>query len=280
MANIDQAEGLRRMLATLKPRVLTVLSALSPDEKSTMLVNLGAALSQAGSKVLVVDANGSGNSVGSWFNARKDRSLLDVAKQQRTMQDAVKNVAAGLAVTMLADQDLGRDRLDVADARRLSRVFELAVHRSDVVLVDAELQGGENLPLAALDDSELVIQVSSDPDAIKFAYGMIKRLSAKLGRRSFGILVSGVTEKEANLIYTNMAQAASRYLAVPLTYVGYVPADEHFRKAAQMGRTVVDAFPACRAAMAFVRVSGYISAMTAREPHLEQLQGLGLGLGI
>jgi flagellar biosynthesis protein FlhG len=87
-----------------------------------------------------------------------------------------------------------------------------------------------------------VIQVSSDPSAIKSAYGLIKRMSARLGRRSFSILVSGVSEKEAMLIYTNMAQASQRYLAVPLNFIGYVPDDEFVRRAAHQGQSVIDSF--------------------------------------
>jgi flagellar biosynthesis protein FlhG len=106
-----------------------------------------------------------------------------------------------------------------------------------MVVVDCDIDACDAFPLASLDDSEVVIQVSSDPSAIKSAYGLIKRMSARLGRRSFSILVSGVSEKEAMLIYTNMAQASQRYLAVPLNFIGYVPDDEFVRRAAHQGRS-------------------------------------------
>ena len=58
MANFDfdQAEGLRRMLAGPRPRIVTFLSAVPDDDKGAMLVNLGASLVGAGSDVLLVDA--------------------------------------------------------------------------------------------------------------------------------------------------------------------------------------------------------------------------------
>ncbi len=40
MASFDQAEGLRRLLESPKPRVLTFLSALKEEEKSGMLIFL------------------------------------------------------------------------------------------------------------------------------------------------------------------------------------------------------------------------------------------------
>ena len=46
--DFDQAEGLRRMLAGPKPRIVTFLSATPQDDKGAMLVNLGASLARAG----------------------------------------------------------------------------------------------------------------------------------------------------------------------------------------------------------------------------------------
>ena len=119
------------------------------------------------------------------------------------MKEAVKLVAAGLSVTMLARHAW----LPPESARQLSRVFDTVANSSDLVIVDSDINLDDAFPLATLDDSELVIQVSADPDMIKAAYGLIKRVSNRIGRRGYGILVSGASEKEARLIYTNMAQA-------------------------------------------------------------------------
>ena len=54
--DFDQAEGLRRMLAGPKPRIVTFLSATPQDDKGAMLVNLGASLAQSGNDVMIVDA--------------------------------------------------------------------------------------------------------------------------------------------------------------------------------------------------------------------------------
>ncbi len=280
MVNIDQAEGLRRMLAVPKPRVFTFLSALKEEDKSAMLVNLGVSLARQGQQTMMLDARSSGNSVGAWLNAQNSKTLLDVARQQRTMQDAIKIVATGLSVTMLSREAHMLSGLTPEVSRQLSRVFDIVTHRSDLVVVDSNIDAQDAFPLAALDSSEVVIQVSSDPAAIKNAYGLIKRMSGRLGRRSFSILVSGVSEKEATLIYTNMAQAASRYLAVPLNYIGYVPEDDHVGKAASLGRSVIDAFPKARASVAFSRLAAQLVHSACSVMSFEGVPELGVGLGI
>ena len=280
MANFDQAEGLRRLLAGPKPRVLSFLSVLEEEDKSAMMVNLGVSLARQGSEILMVDARSSGNSIGAWLNAKNDMSLLDVAKQQRTMQEAIKIAAAGLSVAMLSRHSWQLSSLPEPQARRLASVFDMAVQRYDLVVVDADIDSEDAFPLASLDDSEVILQVSADPAAIKAAYGLIKRISSRLGRRSFSILVSGVSEREANLIFTNMAQAASRYLAVPLRFVGYVPDDEDVRKAAHQGQSVIDAFPKAHASLAFSRLARGFAATARSTLCLHGLPELGVGLGI
>jgi len=279
LARFDQAEGLRRMLEGPKPRVVTVLSALREDEKSGMLANLGVSLARQGKNILMVDARATSNSIGAWLNANPEQTLLDVARQQRTMQDAIKIVSSGLSVTMLAKYVPVSPGVPTENSRRLWRVFDVAVNRSDLVIVDSEIDINDAFPLASLDESEVVMQVSANPTTIKTAYGLIKRVNSRIGRRSYGIIVSGATEKEAKLVYTNMAQAASRYLAVPLHFVGYVPEDEHMRKAAHLGRSVIDAFPLAGASLAFYRLAEQV-ALTARSTlSLQGLPEIGVRLG-
>ncbi|WP_394781690.1 MinD/ParA family protein, partial [Undibacterium sp.] len=248
-------------------------------EKSGMLVNLGVSLARQGKNILMVDARASSDSIGAWLNANPDQSLLDVARQQRTMQDAIKIVSSGLSVAMLAKYAPVSSSIPSENARRLSRVFDIAVNRSDLVIVDSEIDINDAFPLASLDESEVVMQVSANPATIKTAYGLIKRVNSRIGRRSYGIIVSGATEKEAKLVYTNMAQAASRYLAVPLHFVGYVPEDEHMKKAAHLGRSVIDAFPLAGASLAFYKLAEQI-ALTARSTlSLQGLPEIGVRLG-
>jgi flagellar biosynthesis protein FlhG len=87
-----------------------------------------------------------------------------------------------------------------------------------------------------------------------------------MGQRPFSVLVTGAPEKEAQVVYRNMAAAASRYLAVKLNSMGSVPADEHLTRAAGLGRAVVEAFPMAGASVAFRRLAGRFALSAAGEP--------------
>ena len=253
--DFDQAEGLRRMLAGPKPRVVTFLSATPSDDKGAMLVNLGASLAQAGNEVLILDACQRDYGVARRLEMERHVSLLQVARQECALNQVVQTAPQGFNVALLARD--GQNASGSDEARRLAKAFDVLVKKQGgIVIVDGELNrdGGFAVPLLA--DSEIVVQVSTSATSITNAYGLIKRLAQDLGRRPFGILVTGASEAEAKVVYDNMSAAASRYLAVTLSSMGSVPADEYLHRAARLGRSVVDAFPMAGASVAFRQLAG------------------------
>ena len=256
MANFDfdQAEGLRRMLAGPKPRIVTFLSATAEDDKGAMLVNLGASLARAGNDVVIVDACADDYGVAQRLGVDRGSSLLNVARQECGLNQVINQVPQGFGVVSMARTRRAASGAD--DLRRLAKTFDVLVKQSGIVIVDGEFDSNDSFPLPIMGNSEIVVQVSTSAASITAAYRLIKRLSQQLGRRPFGILVTGASEQEAKVVYDNMSSAASRYLAVQLTSMGSVPADEYLQRAARLGRAVVDAFPLAGASVAFRRLAG------------------------
>ena len=205
MANFDfdQAEGLRRMLAGPKPRIVTFLSATPEDDKGAMLVNLGASLARAGNDVLIVDA-----------------CQRDYGVAQRLGVDARRRPAAGGAPGVRPERSdpPGAARLRrcqhgarhargaraADEARRLAKAFDVLVKQTGIVIVDGEFGADDSFPVPIMDSAEIVVQVVTSAASITAAYSLIKRLSQQLGRRPFGILVTGASEAEAKVVYDNM----------------------------------------------------------------------------
>jgi flagellar biosynthesis protein FlhG len=281
--DFDQAEGLRRMLAGPKPRIVTFLSATSEDDKGAMLVNLGASLAQSGNDVMIVDACERDYGVARRLGVDRGPGLLQVARQECALNQVIHPVPQGFSVVKMAHAVVpaqagthtpsnsagsawvpayaGTTRgagATLDDARRLAKTFDVLVKQSagSIVMVDGEFSPEGAFPVPIMASSEIVVQVSTSAASITNAYALIKRLSLHLGRRPFGILVTGATEAEAKVVYDNMSSAATRYLAVTLSSMGSVPADEYLHRAARLGRAVVDAFPLAGASVAFRRLAG------------------------
>ena len=256
LANLqfDQAEGLRRMLAGPKPRIVTLLSVLSVAEKNAMLTNLAASFAHLGNDAILVDAR-KNNGVGMRLGNTRRVGLLSVARQECALNEAVQAIQQGFNFATVAWDD---SACSGADKQRLSNVFNVLAQQYGSVIVDAALDGTNSLPVDALMDGEIVIHVSTSAESIKAGYGLIKQLNATLGRRSFGVLVTNAEESQAQLVYANLAKTASRYLAVPLHFMGSIPADDHLSRAARLGRSVIDAFPMAMASVAFRRIAGQL----------------------
>ncbi len=252
----DQAEGLRRILGGPRPRVFTFLSATPDHEKSATLVNLGASLVRAGSAVLLLDACSGSRGVAARLSATDGATLLQVARQERALNDVVQAMPQGFGVATLTRGPVASTLHDAEQAQRLAAAFNTLAEQTDIVVVDAELGDDDSFPLPAMADGEIVVQVSTGAASIKSAYSIIKRLNARLGKRPFSVLVTGASDRNAQVVYRNMEQAASRYLAVQLRSIGSVPADEHLTRAARLGRSVIDAFPMAGASVAFRHLAG------------------------
>src|SRR6476620_4618619 len=112
---IDQAEGLRRMVAKPAPRVLTFLSATPAHEKSATLLNLGASLARTGSGVLLVDACATTRGVGAGLDRMQGGTLLQAARAERRLAEVVLAMPQGFGIAVMARGKLNElEREDMA----------------------------------------------------------------------------------------------------------------------------------------------------------------------
>lgn len=261
MVNFDQAEGLRRMLHGVKPRFVTFLSSLGNDEKNAMLVNLSTGLTNLGHDVVLLDARAQGPGVARWLETSISATLLDVAQQKCTIQQASLKTAQGFRLASLSHSQHTKTVIQptAAQLSKLNGVVEKLGKSVDIVLCDGELGALNGLAVNALEDGEIVIQVTTQTDSVKAAYSLIKRAHQRFGRREYGLLVTGADENEAHRVYDAMAIAAGNFLSVPIRFFGSVPQDDYLRRASSAKRSVVEAFPGAGAAMAFSRLARHMT---------------------
>lgn len=245
----DQAAGLRRIMASPRPRVVSILSASASQDQPRMMTNLAASISTHGSDVLIVHA--SHDSAEASYGIQKLPALLDVANQEATLLNAIKTENAGFYVAKLMHKKQINIPLDTKTSNQLNRIFTSLAHQYEIVLVDATLNKNHMLPLQTLNHGEIIIQLTRHPDSIKQAYTLIKQICSQLGRRPFGIIVDDATEAQAQTVFRNIAQVARRFMQVDLEFFGAIPSDVHLSRAAKLGRAVVDAFPMATASTAF-----------------------------
>lgn len=241
----DQADGLRRLLAHSRTRVLAVASVGRGLGATTVAMNLGAALVHQGRDVLLLDEHGTapGTASAAW-GIDPLGTLADVASRRLTLEGAAARAACGVQVLPAVP----RTPPGSADPR--------ALWQGDVILIDAALDAEGRLSALGQAADELVLVMQPHAASITATYAGIKQLHYAHALRQLRFLVNGVAEpRAAQQVTSNLAEAGSRYLAVSLQPAGWVRAEPHMRDAQRLDRTVVEAFPASPAAADFRRIA-------------------------
>ncbi|MFJ3045096.1 MinD/ParA family protein [Herbaspirillum chlorophenolicum] len=242
------------MLERPVPRLFTFLSVLGEEEKSAMLINLATSLSQANHNVLLIDGGVASSGLLTRIGLRHDvATLQEVAHQERPMHEAMRLLPEGFSMARIARRAV--PAAGHPQAGRLTALFDTLIEQAEITLVNGVLAEDHSFPVSTMEMGEIVIQVSTTASSIKAAYVLLKGLTDKVGRRPFSLIVNDAGEAEAQTIYANMAQAASRYLAAQLNFLGSIPADDHIRRACGQGRAVMDVFPFAGATIAFHRLA-------------------------
>ncbi len=248
----DQAEGLRRLLAEDFVRIVTLTSGKRGAGKTSVLINLAVALARRGKQVMILDEHQGQHSVVGMLGLTPYYSLAHVLRREHTLEQVMLSGPEGIGVVPSGKSVQALANISAADLEWLVTSFSQLAHPVDVVLVDAIAGVAGNVLPLSLAAQELVVVVDPQASSMTQAYALIKVLNQGFARRNFHIVVNrAASPEEAGVVFNNMAKVASRFLRVSLDFMGSVPQDEKMHRATQLGRTVVDAFPASAAAQSF-----------------------------
>jgi flagellar biosynthesis protein FlhG len=251
----DQAAGLRRLLARSSSRVVTVVSARDGLGATSIVVNLAAVLGRSGKDVLVLDENLSQDNVANTLALKPRYDMLNVVRGEMPWQDAILHGSEGVQILPVARAMQSLPKLDGVQRERLLDSLLAAAKDKDVVLVDAA-RDGHSVCASLSGDEPLLLVLNATASGITESYALLKQMAMHNGRQAFDIVVNKVaTEREALVVFDNMAQVARCHLKVKLEYLGHIPVDEKLQRATQLCRPVVEAFPAAQASYAMREIA-------------------------
>ncbi len=257
----DQAEGLRRLLARTAARVVTVVGARSGLGATSVVVNLAAVWGAAGKDVLILDEHLSTSNVANTLALKPRYDLLNVIRGDKTLREVMLHGGDGVQVLPVARAMQALPKLDEAERDRLLDILDQASRGMDVVLVDAAAREGHSVCASLSGDEPLMLVLNATASGITESYAMLKQMALDNGRLAFDIVVNKVKNaSEAKAIFDNMAQLARRNLDVRLEYMGYIPVDEKLKRATQLCRPVIEAFPGAECAGAFGELARNLGA--------------------
>lgn len=265
----DQAEGLRRLLVSNQTQVITLVAGKSGMGRTSVALNLAAALAGAGRDVLVLDENPAPHNLTDSLGLFARHDLLDVVQGRCQLQDVL---LSGIACVILPVARLMRalENLTLSEQQRLEKVLSEVSVGVDVILVDAAMLTGQSAVSASLASGvRLLVVMDATASGITESYALIKRLALENARLRFEIVVNKVANEEvARLVFGNMEKVARSKLAARLEYLGCIPLDDRLKRATQLGRSVVEAYPASASAKSCMALSQSVLQQTMQQDEM------------
>lgn len=249
---VDQALGLRRMANPKPVRVIAVSSGKGGVGKTNVSVNMALAIAATGKKVLLMDADLGLANVDIMLGLRPKYNLSHVLNGERTLEEVIIDGPGGIKVIPASSGVKQMAELSPLENAGVIRAFSELSQDVDVLIVDTAAGISDSVIAFARASQEVVVVVCDEPASLTDAYALIKVLNSEYNVQKFRILSNMTrTAQEARELYNKLVSVTDRYLDATLINMGTVPYDDYLRKAIKKQRSVVDAYPRSRSAMAF-----------------------------
>ncbi|WP_432262593.1 MinD/ParA family ATP-binding protein [Cupriavidus sp. TMH.W2] len=249
---MDQAESLRRMLAPRTTRRIAVVASECGAGATTVALGLSNALAMQGERVLLVDEDAAAARATRLSGTRPAGTLAGVNAGRLSLEAAAGTGPGGVLSVLPAGRPVPGNTLPAAGGFR-SVVVDAAIDADGVL---SPLAGGAH---------NVLVVMRQELASITDAYACIKRLHHLYAWRQFHLIVNmAASEATVQAILRNLARTASQYLGVEVLCAGWLPCDPLVARGVQLGRCVVEAFPAAPATTALRRTAGGIGAWPLR----------------
>ncbi len=262
---VDQAEQLRNVIK-LNPiprplsRVITVTSGKGGVGKSNTSINLACQFKKLGKRVIILDADFGLANIEIMFGTVPKHNLCDLIYQGKDITDIITwgpmdigFISGGSGIAGLSN--LSRDYLNYI-IQNLAKLDAIA----DIIIIDT----GAGISDAVLDflvaSGEILVVATPEPTSITDSYSLLKALNRhpRFSREYSKIMViankvSGVAEGE--IMYNKLETVVSRYLKLPVSYLGSIPQDCHLEDAVMQQTPVSMQSPNAKSSIAFERMA-------------------------
>ena len=234
---IDQAAKLRALAAQHTPRatVFAVTSGKGGVGKSNVAVNLAIALSQAGKRVVLLDADLGLANADVLCGVEVRANLAHVVARQRELKDVMVDAPGGFKLIGGASGLAKMADLSDGDRQRLIRAMAELETQADVIIVDTGAGISPSVLSFTRAADHVLVVTTPEPTAITDAYAAIKVLVRSPGEekdpaasdRRVSLLVNqAMSPQEASQVYERVAKVARQFLGLVVFDAGHLPRDD------------------------------------------------------
>ncbi len=261
---MDQAEQLRIIKANRQnrpmARVITVTSGKGGVGKSNTAINLAIWFRKMGQRVIILDADFGLANIEIMFGAVPKHNLCDLIYQGKNIKDIITwgpnevgFISGGSGIAGMSN--LSRDYLTYI-IQNLAELDAIA----DIIIVDT----GAGISDAVLEflvaSGEILLVTTPEPTSITDSYSLLKALSRhpRYHKDSISIkMLANRVEKneDGQALFNKLNVVVSRYLKIPISYLGAIPQDNMLAKAVMQQSPVSLQSPNAKSSVAYQRIA-------------------------
>ena len=244
---MDQAEQLRIIKANnqIRPtaRVITVTSGKGGVGKSNMSINLAIQFRKMGKRVIILDADFGLANIEIMFGAIPKHNLCDLVYEGKSISDIITwgpmevgFISGGSGIAGMSN--LGKDALTCI-IQNLAELDAL----TDIIIVDTGAGISDSVLEFLVASGEVLLVTTPEPTSIK-DFTKVMMVANR---------VSNI--KEGQVLFDKLNAVVTRYLKIPMTYMGCVPQDPQVMQAVMQQVPVSIQNPGAKASQAYQRIA-------------------------
>ena len=266
---MDQAEQLRNIIKMNNQphrplaRVITVTSGKGGVGKSNTAINLAVQLRKLGQRVIILDADFGLANIEIMFGTVPKHNLCDLIYQGKNIKEIITwgpaevgFISGGSGIAGLSN--LSRDYLTYI-IQNLAELDAIA----DVIIIDT----GAGISDAVLEflvaSGEILLVTTPEPTSITDSYSLLKALNRhprfSKDASQVKVIANRVeTQEEGKTLFNKLNAVVTRYLKLPISYLGSIPQDSQLSKAVMQQMPVSVQNPNAKSTRAFENMAAVL----------------------
>ena len=250
------------------PRVVAVTSGKGGVGKTSIVGNLAVAFRRLGKRVLILDGDLGLASIDIIFDLNPLYNITHVINGEKDLAEVIVEGPEGILIIPAGNGVQELAHLTNGQKLNLLNEFDTLDGDFDIFLIDTGAGISSNIIYFNIAAQERIVVATCEPSSIRAASALMEIIHTQHGTRRFKLLVNMVDDaEEARSVFENLSDALQRFgKDMSLEYLGFIPKDDNFQKAAKEQCPVLQRYPESVSSKGFCELAERLLAKSGNGP--------------